>query len=252
MSEINEIFIDKKYIVRDKSSSDGSQPKYHYDRKWYKVDHYGGEGEVEYLASLLLMCTNLESDKYVVYDKVIINGQMGCVSAEFRNNPQDEEFITFYRLYKNLYGRDLLAVTSKMDYDDAIMYVINFMKREIGIDVTEYLANIFWLDYIILNTDRHFNNLGIIMTGDGYKLAPIFDNGKSLSVGTGCNELGFFKQKQNRIYAKAFSPDFYLNKMFLNEYCSIKLDVDKLINRLSFCSRSIYKDILTDRLHKLI
>ena len=45
------------------------------------------------------------------------------VNSQLKEN---ESFITLYRLYKNVTGRDLAAVCSKMDYDDAIEYTINF------------------------------------------------------------------------------------------------------------------------------
>lgn len=57
MSDKTQVNIDEKYIVRDKSSSDGSQIKYNIDDNWYKVDYFGGEGETEHLALLLLCCT---------------------------------------------------------------------------------------------------------------------------------------------------------------------------------------------------
>lgn len=51
MSSIKKIYIDDKYIIRDKSTSDGSQVKYFIDNRWYKQDYFGGEAESEYSKS---------------------------------------------------------------------------------------------------------------------------------------------------------------------------------------------------------
>ena len=232
MYEIENYYIEDKYLVRDKSSSDGSQIKYFVDGKWYKVDYYGGEGEAEYLASELLSCTNIDISKYVKYDRLIINDMPGCVSDDFRND-EEEEFVTLYRLYKNVYGRDLATVTSKMDYDDAIMYVIDFVKKQTGLDITTYLANTFWLDSIILNTDRHFNNYGIIMSPDGYREAPIFDNGKSLLTGHSIKSNSDIDKVIKGAYSKSFSPNFRLNYNYLKEYCTVTVNKEKMVNMIN-------------------
>lgn len=51
-----------------------------------------------------------------------------------------------------------------------------------GLDCSEYLSQILTLDMLILNTDRHFNNLGIIVDREAgiCGTASIFDNGNSL------------------------------------------------------------------------
>ena len=250
MSEMKRYFIDSKNIIRDKSSSDGSQIKYYQDGRWYKIDNFGGEAESECLASTVLSFTNLEIDKYVCYEKAIINDKVGCVSIDFRRD-EEEEFITLYRLYKNIHGRDLAGVTSKMDYDDAIMYVIDFVREQTGLNITTYLANTFWLDALIINTDRHFNNLGIIMRGDEYREAPIFDNGKSLLTGVGLNNKSLtIGERVKEAYAKAFSPDFDLNFAALKEYCTIELDKEGLIRKLDGCDDTLQKQVLLYRLER--
>lgn len=251
MSDKRQVSIEEKYLVRDKSSSDGSQIKYYMNNNWYKVDYYGGEGETEYLASLLLSCTNLDKEKFVMYKTVTINNSPGCFSSDFRKDKSDE-FITLYRLYKNIYGNDLASVTSKMDYDDAIEYVIEFVKKYVGLDITTYLANVFWLDAIILNTDRHFNNYGIIMHGDEYFEAPIFDNGKSLLTGTNIDlESSSLMEATGKVFSKSFSPNFALNYNYLKQYCTIKLDRGKVFELLKSQSNSVQKQVLEYQLKKL-
>ena len=244
MSDVKRIYLDEISLIRDKSSSDGAQTKYYSDNQWFKVDYYGGEAESECLATLLLDCTNLDKNSYVQYEKIMINESSGCVSRDFRKN-DEAEFITLYRLYKNISGRDLAAVTSKMDFDDAIMYVIDFVKKQTGLDITRYLANTFWLDSIILNTDRHFNNYGVIMRGDEFREAPIFDNGKSLLTGMGVDlqEVGI-ENAVRKCYSKSFSPNFDLNADYLKQYCTISLDERKLQEVLATGENTVQMQVL--------
>ena len=252
MCDIPIINIDDNYIVRDKSTSDGSQIKYNYENKWYKIDNFGGEGEAECLASLVLECSGLPLEDFVLYDKMMINGSLGCVSDEFRRDTENESFISFYRLYKNINGRDLAEVTSRMDYDDAISYVIDFIQKSVGLDVHEYLANTLFLDEIILNTDRHFNNYGIIMNKDSYRTAPIFDNGKSLLVGCEYNpELNSIADSVKQVYSKTFSADFGFNSRYLKKYRTMQLDFEMLYSRLKDYPDSIQKKALMYQLNKI-
>lgn len=58
-------------------------------------------------------------------------------------------------------------------------------------NVREKLENMYILDYIILNEDRHLNNFGIIRdvnTLNWIDIAPIFDNGQSLNMITFDND----------------------------------------------------------------
>lgn len=166
-SRIENFTISDEYLVRTSGTSDGTQDKYLKDDYWFKLDRYGGEGLTETAASIILRESGLAPDFFVEYKPCLINGKNGCYSKNFLS--ENESFITFYRLYKNVTGRDLAAVCSKMDYDDAINYVINFIKEQTNLDIHEYLANTFCLDMLILNEDRHFNNLGIIYDGTSFK-----------------------------------------------------------------------------------
>lgn len=64
--------------------------------------------------------------------------------------------------------------------EERIEYTVRFIKEGCGIDVTDYLKKIFTLDRIILNEDRHLNNLGLVYMGGRFAPAPIFDQGLSL------------------------------------------------------------------------
>ena len=221
------IELGSEYLVLDSGTSDGTQVKYYKDNKWYKIDRYGGEGQVEELASQVLSFSNLSKCDYVEYSQIVINDEMGCVSDNFLG--PNESFITLYRLYSNIKGGDLARITSLMDYDEAIDFVLDFVDMNTGIDLREYLANTFSFDELILNEDRHFNNLGLIYDGDGFRPAPIFDNGKSLFIGNTKYDLQKpIEDNKKNAFAKAFSGNFELNKSYLRKYCTIEFDFSRI------------------------
>ena len=243
------IEIAPEFLVLDSGTSDGTQIKYFKDDKWYKVDRYGGEGQIEELVSDVLNTTNLSKKNYVSYKQLIINDVAGCVSDNFLKT--NEDFITLYRFYSNVQGGDLARITSKMDYDEAIDYVLDFMDKNANVDLREYLANTFALDALILNEDSHFNNLGLIFDGSTFKPAPIFDNGKSLFIGNKkySPEKSIITNKKIA-FAKAFSGSFELNKSYLKKYCTIEFDYGKIEKLLK--NRLSEKDTVYDRLYELI
>lgn len=171
--------ISDEYIVIQSGTSEGSQIKYRKDNYWYKKDNRGHEGRTEYLCSKLLSFSTLEQSEYVEYEQGYINQNMGCRSKNFLN--PGEELITFYRLYYNEFGKDLSEVIGRMEtMEERIEYVVNFIKQTCLIDITDYMKKILTLDWIILNEDRHLNNLAVVFRDGIFVPAPIFDNGVSL------------------------------------------------------------------------
>ena len=166
-------------IVMVSGSSAGTQPKYYDKGYWYKVDQNGYEGLSEYLMSLVLSCSNSQS--YVIYERCSINGRSGCRSKNFLSHA--ESFISFQRLYDMYHGGSLSKrIIPLSTVNERIEFVRNFIIDYTGFDCLEYLKIILSLDMLSLNTDRHFNNLGIIANEDtdSFYAAPIFDNGDSL------------------------------------------------------------------------
>ena len=160
-------------------SSKGAQRKYYDAGKWYKENYSGYEGTAEHLASLVLACSNIEN--YVHYEKCTINGKKGCVSDNFLD--KNEAYISLDRLHDMYIGGKLDDFVYRyQDINERIAYVESFVKEYTSLDIHEYLSKMLTLDALILNTDRHFNNIGIIANSktNEYHFAPIFDNGRSL------------------------------------------------------------------------
>ena len=70
------------------------------------------------------------------------------------------------------------------NYKDYENYIKILENNKIN-NPREKLENMFILDYLIMNEDRHLNNFGIIRDVNTLKwidIAPIFDNGQSLNI----------------------------------------------------------------------
>ena len=89
---------------------------------------------------------------------------------------KDTEFITAYQIRNDMKKHDSIE-----DYED---YVKLLETKGIK-DAREKLENMYILDFLIMNEDRHLNNFGIIRnvnTLEWLDIAPIFDNGQSLNI----------------------------------------------------------------------
>ena len=89
---------------------------------------------------------------------------------------KDTEFITCYQIRHDMMRHDNLE-----DYEE---YIKKLEEHNIK-SAREKVENMYILDYIIMNEDRHLNNFGIIRdvnTLEWLDVAPIFDNGQSLNI----------------------------------------------------------------------
>ena len=89
---------------------------------------------------------------------------------------KDTELVTAYQI-KN----GMKKYESEDDYEDYIKKL-----EEMGIeDARTQMENMYILDFLIMNEDRHLNNFGIIRDVNNLRwisVAPIFDNGMALKV----------------------------------------------------------------------
>lgn len=89
---------------------------------------------------------------------------------------KDTELITCYQIRNDMKRNDNIK-----DYEEYIKVL-----EEHGIsDARIKMENMYILDYLIMNEDRHLNNFGIIRnvnTLEWVDVAPIFDNGQSLNI----------------------------------------------------------------------
>lgn len=108
--------------------------------------------QIEHLNYELVYCTVKVADKML---------QTWVTRSEDFKNPGESK-MTFETYYEIL----------RLDGEDKFQFI-----ERMGLK--EYFNNLFLLDYIICNRDRHGANIEVLQTGDTYRLAPLFDNGLS-------------------------------------------------------------------------
>ena len=89
---------------------------------------------------------------------------------------KDTEFITCHQI-----RNEMKRYNSIEDYED----YINILEKNGIKDARTQIENMYILDFLIMNEDRHLNNFGIIRDVNNLKwlkVAPIFDNGQSLNI----------------------------------------------------------------------
>lgn len=229
-------------LVLTSGSSKGTQKKYFDGTYWYKENRTGQEGLAENLASEVLKCSNLTN--FVEYDLYKVNGRPGCRSKNFLK--ENEMFLSFERLHvmqTGMYMND--AILGKNSIEERMLYVIDFIKSCTGFDPSEYLGNILMFDALILNQDRHFNNLGVIINQNTEEVreCPIFDNGDSfLSNFTKFPPLDSIEECLNKCVSLPFSANAYMQAKILPH--SLKLDYDALEKRLESFTKCRATEVL--------
>ena len=130
---------------------------------------------------------------------------------------KDTELITAYQIKSNMKRHDNLE-----DYEEYIKKL-----EENGIkNVREKLENMYILDFLIMNEDRHLNNFCVIRDVNTLKwldVAPIFDNGQSLNM---------LDYEEEELYIAGEGRLFYEIKPFTDIIKVVKnlkrIDVSKL------------------------
>lgn len=199
---IDIIHVSKSDRMKTISTSKGNQLKWVKDNKYIKLNTFDWYEDVsEVLVSYLLSFTSI--DYFVEYKscKIIEDGEtigVGCYSENYLID--GEQDISFYRVLKNN-G----VLLENADFDT----VRDTVSDTIGFDIKDYMSKCLCLDAITYNEDRHFNNFSVIKGIEGYRVAPIYDNGLSCLADTYTysmeNKLGY---NLRSVCAKPFSTDF--------------------------------------------
>lgn len=216
-------------------SSLGVENKYYKDGYWYKQDISGYEGLAEETCSMILRHSNLAEyqggkGSYIEYEACTINGKSGCRSKNFLQ--ENESVLTFKRLYEIACGGDLSnKIYEIRDVKERIQFAIDFVKEYAEIDCTEYLRKILSFDMLTLNIDRHFHNMALIRTREGYRECPIFDNGAAFLSNYGIFPPGEeLEELISHAAAKPFSGSFEQQAIVLG--CGIHLDYDGIFEEI--------------------
>ncbi|MDE6627466.1 MAG: hypothetical protein K2K56_14010 [Lachnospiraceae bacterium] len=240
--------VEEEYIITQIGTSEGTQIKYKKDGFWYKKDNRGNEGMVEYLVSKLLTFSDMAMDDYVLYEPGYINDIPGCRSKNFLR--EGEELVTVYRLYYNEFGKDLSQVLAGLEkMEDRIEYVLRFVNQSCNLDMRDYLKKVIMLDMIVLNEDRHLNNLAVIFKEEHFVCAPIFDNGVSLlTANQSVNWKFSIEENVKRVIARPFSGSHEKMYQYLGK--GFQLDCQKAYKWLDTEPQSKEKEVLEYQLRR--
>lgn len=221
------------------STSKGNQRKWVIGNKFLKADTMGYESIAEVLASELEMV--VDGIDFVNYSlcKVIENGKVffACESDVFLSGGDRlvslERILSRYAgsevkrdiLFKGLTGKNLVSKVVKICSD-----MTNLSEESIMM----YLSNMIKLDAILLNEDRHTNNIAFIKGKEGYRLAPIFDNGLSLLSDLDCYPMGAnISMLIRKVKSKPFSTDFKKQLGYFSSLPLLRIDYERLLFRLN-------------------
>lgn len=153
----------------------------------------------EVLASMI--CERLGFD-HVCYTLDVVNDKVVSKCECFINT--DTELIPAHQILQGL-------IKKENAYEEYIKIL-----EDKGINnVREKLENMFILDYLILNEDRHLNNFGIIRDVNTLKwidIAPIFDNGQSLNI-LDYNDCELVINGQGRFFHSVLDFDLIISKI---------------------------------------
>lgn len=169
------------------TSSKGNQEKWLDHDRWYKLDQFGYEALAETFTSVLLEHSNIERDTPFCFaryrmERLHVHGRdrTGCSSENFLKPGQS--IITLNRLLGQYLGYPLKEKLGRLTSDKKrIAYLAEETAAVTGLQMfPEYLTLLFEIDALVLNDDRHLNNIAVIEQDGKYDYCPIFDQGAGL------------------------------------------------------------------------
>lgn len=176
------------------TTSKGNQEKW-YDKAtdaWYKLDCHGFESLAEAVASGLLQnFSNVPALGYEVahytVEKATVHGYERVVSVSKNFRRPEESLVSAYRLLTSAYGQDFgREFKKRKNLQQRMAFLVETVEEITGLqDFGKYLTLLFEIDALILNQDRHLNNIAVMRTAEEYRFCPIFDNGAAFLLDYG-------------------------------------------------------------------
>ena len=169
------------------TSSKGNQEKWTEHGRWYKLDQFGYEALAETFTSMLLEYSNIETETQFCFtryrmEKIHVHGRerTGCSSENFLQ--PEESIITLSHLFKQHLGSSLTSTLERLPSDKKRRAYLAEATADItGLcEFPQYLTLLFEIDALVLNDDRHLNNIAVIAKNGNFDYCPIFDQGAGL------------------------------------------------------------------------
>lgn len=169
------------------TSSKGNQEKWLDSGIWYKLDQFGYEALAEAFTSQLLEYGNIEAAfpfTFVHYqmERLQVHGRerTGCSSRNFLQ--AGESIVTLALLFLQYTGKPLSETLNRLTSDKKRMaYLAEETANITGLSLfPQYLTLLFEIDGLVLNDDRHLNNIAVLARNGAFDYCPIFDQGAGL------------------------------------------------------------------------
>ncbi len=194
----------------------------------------------EWLVSQI--CKKLKLD-YCNYEIGIIDNKIISKCKNFIN--ENQEIITAYEIF-NSKKQD----NNTNDFNHYIKIL-----NENGInDAKKRLQDMFLIDYIVMNMDRHMKNFGIIRnveTLEWEKVTPIFDTGECMQCDKLLNEINFKEGKCKFFSNTNKDISRLLDYIDLNKYDFEELKEIPQMLREKLIEYKEYTDMTDERIEKL-
>lgn len=235
-----------KYPQFNKSTSKGCQLKWVKGNKFYKGDTQGYESIAEaFVSEFESYIKDLYYVDYYLGYKTI-NGKKVRVCWSYNFLDKGEIEISFYNLLDMLGELESVNKYRGIDLLDAIEYVI---YKHTELNVHNYLSKVIFLDSLILNSDRHLNNLSIIRTGGGsFRESPVFDNG--LSLLSDCLLTAPTKVLMEHVESRPFYTSFDMQIKCFKDCSPLKIDIESFYDRVDLLLKNIDTVISTNKIEK--
>ncbi len=165
--------------------------------------------------------------KYCNYEIDVIDGKIVSKCKDFVS--PDEEIIT---------ARDIFNSRNKSNNVSDYEHYIQILEKHNVPNARENVENMFIVDFLVMNIDRHLKNFGVIRnvnTLEWKRTTPIFDTGESMNCDKLTQEINFYDG----------TGKFFLNtnKKF-SQYLDVIKDIKRIdINKLQGLSQE-YKETL--------
>jgi len=166
---------DEAFTSNTGGSSRGYTAKAKIGNIWYKVSAGTFNAQAEVVASRLARHTNIV--ECVDYEMCKVNGKYATASSDFLAGLENE---TVKSLHAKVTGAPIEPMLEQLSGNDLFKYVTSIVRTAIGLDLSEpeyfrKLSLLLQFDALVLNEDRHFNNVKFVKRTGGWELAPAFD-----------------------------------------------------------------------------
>jgi len=238
------IQLNKENRVNSSTTSKGNQIKWRLGNGiWVKADSRGYEGLAESAASYVLSKSNIHDYTHYAMHKVEEDGVIynGCVSKDFLD--YGEVLVTVWNLLR-MNGINVNKDTKGMSTHELLVWTI---EKVVGItrivNFRMWLGKIIEFDALVLNEDRHFNNIAVIYNEyeNKYRVMPVFDNGLSL-----LSDVIDYPMYRNishnirRVKSKPFSTNFDKQVKAVIDICGQNLSIDKSVLDFNTMDITVY------------